>query len=136
MKKRNLLLSVLFLLAACTLHAQDTHFSQYNATPLSINPALTGIYDGTFRFTNTYRSQWGGLGKGYSTVYSSLDFPMGKTKQKNHYWGAGLVFNTDKAGEIGYYTTQVQASVAFTTALNEYATHFISFGTQVGLSQK
>ena len=136
MKKLKLILSGLILLATSTLQGQDTHFSQYNATPMSINPALTGIYDGIFRFTNTYRSQWGGLGKGYSTVYSSIDFPMGKSKSKNHYWGAGLMLNTDKAGEIGYYTTQVQASVSFTTALNEYATHFIALGTQVGLSQR
>jgi hypothetical protein len=37
---------------------QDIHFSQYYASPLSLNPANTGNYDGDWRLMNSYRQQW------------------------------------------------------------------------------
>jgi type IX secretion system PorP/SprF family membrane protein len=132
--KKNLL--YFFLLITFSAAAQDAHFSQYNTTPMSINPAMTGIFDGTLRFSNNYRSQWSALGKPYKTIYSSLDFPLGKQKNKNHYWGAGIMINSDKTGEAQFYTTLVEASLSFTTALNDYGTHFISFGAQTGLDQR
>lgn len=136
MKKPVLLLFSIVVWMTCGLQAQDTHFSQYNTTPLSINPALTGIFDGTFRFSNNYRTQWSGLGKGYKTVYSSMDFPLGKAKSKNHYFGAGVVVNSDKAGEQEFYTTMIQGSLSFTAAMNETATHFFAIGIQAGLNQR
>jgi hypothetical protein len=30
--------------------AQDPHFSQFYMTPLYLNPALTGAFDGNYRF--------------------------------------------------------------------------------------
>src|SRR5262245_59797510 len=110
MKGKAIIISL--VLGMSVSYAQDTHFSQYNATPMSINPALTGIYDGTARFTNNYRSQWGALGPAYTTIYSSVDFPLGKAKSKNHYFGIGVMVNSDKAGETGFYTTLIEGSLS------------------------
>src|ERR1051325_5981967 len=37
--------------------AQDIHFSQYNLTPLAINPAQAGAYK-TIEVIANYKSQW------------------------------------------------------------------------------
>ena len=52
----------LFVLASClfsfkTLLAQDIHYSQYYASPLTLNPALTGKFNGYYRATAIYRDQ-------------------------------------------------------------------------------
>jgi type IX secretion system PorP/SprF family membrane protein len=133
---RNLLLLFSTLMLPAVLFAQDTHFSQYATTPMAVNPALTGIFDGTLRWSNNYRSQWGGLDKAYATIYSSLDFPLGKEKTKNHYFGAGIMVNSDKASGTGFFTTQFQGSLSFTAAIDELSTHFFALGLQAGLNQR
>jgi hypothetical protein len=40
------------------LSAQDPHFSQFFASPLTLNPALTGKFDGVLRVAGNYRDQW------------------------------------------------------------------------------
>ncbi|HQQ95111.1 MAG TPA: type IX secretion system membrane protein PorP/SprF, partial [Bacteroidia bacterium] len=47
--------------------AQDVHFSQYYFSPLSLNPANTGNYDGNYRFFGNYRSQWREISEAYDT---------------------------------------------------------------------
>ena len=38
----------LVLISAC-LHAQDPHFSQFFSSPLTLNPAFTGKFNGSWR---------------------------------------------------------------------------------------
>jgi type IX secretion system PorP/SprF family membrane protein len=42
------------------INAQDGIYSQFYAAPLSVNPALMGVYDGQMRFNANYREQWSG----------------------------------------------------------------------------
>ncbi|HOA38555.1 MAG TPA: type IX secretion system membrane protein PorP/SprF, partial [Flavihumibacter sp.] len=37
------------------LKAQDPHFSQFFASPLTLNPAYTGKFNGTVRVSGNYR---------------------------------------------------------------------------------
>ncbi|MEN9416069.1 MAG: hypothetical protein RLZ62_2373, partial [Bacteroidota bacterium] len=54
------LLSAFFLLSVITgsATAQDIHFSQYNMSPMTLNPANIGGFEGTARISGIYRSQW------------------------------------------------------------------------------
>ena len=52
-------LAVFMLLSIGKIHAQDGVFSQFYASPLHVNPALMGVYDGQMRFNANYRQQWG-----------------------------------------------------------------------------
>jgi hypothetical protein len=51
------------LLAAAmgkTSQAQiDPHFSQYYIQPMTMNPAFTGAFDGDYRVSGIWRSQYG-----------------------------------------------------------------------------
>jgi type IX secretion system PorP/SprF family membrane protein len=50
----------LMTFAIGNINAQDALFSQYYASPLHLNPALMGVYDGQMRFNANYRQQWSG----------------------------------------------------------------------------
>ncbi|PZP41957.1 MAG: hypothetical protein DI598_17590, partial [Pseudopedobacter saltans] len=57
-------------------NAQDPHFSQYFAAPMTINPALTGKFDGDFRANVNFRNQWSSIDNGYKTFTGSVDMPI------------------------------------------------------------
>ena len=56
--------------------AQDPHFSQFFASPLTLNPALTGKFDGTLRAAGNYRNQWPAFNNVYTTSTLSVDFSI------------------------------------------------------------
>ncbi len=124
------------VLSAMVAHAQDVHFSQFNATPLQVNPALTGVFDGKFRLSNSYRSQWTGLGSGYKTIHVSGDLPVAKGLMGSNYFGLGFLIYQDKAGEAGFKSTILEASLSYVTALDDQNDNFISIGFQGGINQQ
>lgn len=79
-----------------TLNAQDIHFSQFYASPMSLNPAETGFFDGNWRFTNNYRTQWSAIGLPYKTISAGFDKPF-KIKQNSDI-GLGVYFVNDQSG--------------------------------------
>lgn len=117
------------------VQAQDVHFSQFHTTPLQVNPAQTGVFDGIFRMSNTYRSQWAGLGDGYSTIHVSADAPLGKGELGTDFFGVGLMVYQDKAGSAGFKNTVIEGSMSYVAALDNDASHFFSIGFQGGLNQ-
>ena len=127
-------LTTALLLFAGLSFAQDPHFSQFYATPLQVNPAMTGVFDGKLRICNTYRTQWSGLGKGYNTIHLSGDVPVGKTLMShNNFFGLGFMLYQDKAGDAALTHTNIEASLAYITALDDVGDHFLSIGFQGGL---
>ena len=98
-----------------------------------INPALTGMFDGVFRATNNYRSQWANAGNGYKTMQFSADAPLGKSSLDNRFFGVGLVVVQDKAGIAEFKRTLIEGSLAYSTALDFEAYHWLSIGFQGGL---
>ncbi|MBK7037948.1 MAG: type IX secretion system membrane protein PorP/SprF [Bacteroidetes bacterium] len=59
-------------MAVGVLRAQDVHFSQYNAAPLALNPALTGVNSCDWRAGLTYRNQWNSVTTPYVTYEAFL----------------------------------------------------------------
>lgn len=127
-----------FMLAISLSHvnAQDVHFSQFSNAPLQVNPALTGIFDGKARISNIYRSQWSSIGKGFKTIYLSADAPLAKGKLSNNYFGIGGMIYQDKAGEAGFKSTILEASLSYTAALTDQGDNFFAIGFQTGLNQQ
>ncbi len=126
---------LLFVFGAKFLNAQDIHFSQYNASPQNLNPAQTGIFNGDWRFAGNYRSQWSAIPVPYKTFSISTDTRL-KTKQANDVPAAGLLINTDKAGDSKFTTTQIALSGAYIKRLNSDSTQFVSVGIQPGVTTK
>ncbi len=67
------LVLVILLLSLFSSQAQDPSFSQFWASPLNINPALTGNINGDWRVIMNFRSQWIGPTAPYITGTISHD---------------------------------------------------------------
>lgn len=68
----------IFIVAVITviadnLAAQDPSFSQFFASPLNVNPALTGNINGKWRVMSNLRRQWMGVTNPYTTGTISAD---------------------------------------------------------------
>jgi len=56
--------------------AQDIHWTMFDMSPLTLNPAFTGAYEGTFRVGGIYRSQWNSFTTGFETPSVYVDAPI------------------------------------------------------------
>ncbi len=133
-------ISSLFLLVFFEIQAQDRLFSQFYASPLTLNPALTGAFEGKFRVSSIYRDQWRqAMEEPYQTFSSALDlrWRMGKdrTRRQDHA-AVGVLFFQDRAGAVNFSTTQISVSGAYHKALSIKNTQFVSLGFQAGIVQR
>jgi type IX secretion system PorP/SprF family membrane protein len=134
--KVRLYVIVAFLLGTFSLNAQDIHFSQFYAAPLTLNPALTGNFNGFYRVTGIYRNQWPGLTQSkpaFSTPSVSLDFSLLKEKIKKGALGVGLVFVNDQQNGKTFNINQVLASVAYNMSFGPKSKFQLGLGFQGGL---
>jgi type IX secretion system PorP/SprF family membrane protein len=134
MNKLKYILCFMFL-TVTIVYGQDIHLSQYNASPQNLNPAQTGLFDGDWRFVGNYRSQWAAIPVPYKTFSISADNRL-KTKLQNDVPAAGLIINTDRAGDSRFTTMQVFVSGSYIKKLNKDSTHFVSIGIQPGITTK
>lgn len=91
---------------------QDIHFSQFYHSPLNLNPALSGDFEGDFRFCGNHKSQWKSFANAYSTFAISADAGI-KSPIKYGRIGLGLQFNTDMAGDAEFGTNHYKVSLSY-----------------------
>ena len=65
--------SLLLLGLTGTAFAQDPNFSQFFASPLTLNPLFTGKFDGSFRVGGNQRNKWLSINNAFTTVTISID---------------------------------------------------------------
>src|SRR5688572_11309689 len=127
---RKFLLAFTICLSIST-YGQDPHFSQFFSSPLTLNPALTGKFDGTLRVAGNYRNQWPAFNNVYTTSTLSVDFSiLNNVLPETDTWGVGIMGLTDKAGGNILKTTFVGISTAYHKALNEDGFSQIGIGFQ------
>ncbi len=90
MQLRKILVVSLLVAWKSALFGQDPEFSQFNAAPLYLNPALAGISYGP-RVNLNYRNQWPNIDKGYVTFAASFDMHIKKLSG-----GIGVQFLGDR----------------------------------------
>ena len=138
---KKIILSAICLMNVMIAFSQDIHFSQFNASPLNLNPALTGLFDGDYRFIFNHRNQWSSVTVPYSTYSVSADMvvPVEKWHIKNMpkgIWGAGLVINKDQAGDGQLGIIQAKLSLSYTGKISKDSSQFLSFAIQPGITNK
>ena len=76
--KRLKLAAITILLSWNLVQSQDIHFSQYNASPLMLNPALAGMNACDYRVYANFRMQWMTVSSGntYRTVAGGADMTV------------------------------------------------------------
>tara|TARA_B100000809_G_scaffold86452_1_gene84849 strand:+ start:6907 stop:7950 length:1044 start_codon:yes stop_codon:yes gene_type:complete len=134
MKSFFLILVFIFSLSFLKIvKAQDVHFSQFSQTPQLINPASTGVFDGSFRGIINYRKQWGSFGGGYKTYGASFDGAITKKNSKGSFLGLGANFYKDVAGKSNFGNLQIGFSPSAVLAIAKNQT--ISLGIQAAYGQ-
>jgi type IX secretion system PorP/SprF family membrane protein len=109
---------------------QDFHLSMYDAAPLFLNPAMTGLIETKMRAHAQFRNQWNALAyKPYTTSLVSFDLPKDK-------WGFGGQITNMRAGFGNYNALQVIGSAAYAIPIDELKYHNLSLGLQLGFNQK
>lgn len=136
---RKTILLAITLIVAITTFGQDRHFTQFYASPLTLNPALTGSFDGRHRVMLNYRNQWKSiLPDPFVTmgVAYDLNFTPFKVQTYEDKIGIGLVFFSDKVGQAAFSTNQIALSGAYHKALDRGSSHYLSGGFQMGIIQR
>ena len=111
--------------------AQDPNFSQFFASPLTLNPALTGKFDGLYRIAGNYRNQWPTINNAYTTATVSADFNIMKNRISDlDQFGIGVMGFTDRAGNGVLTNNYAALSVAYHKGLDEDGYHQIGAGFQ------
>src|SRR4249920_776622 len=119
MKKLLLTLLLLSTIVSVSL-AQDPNFSQFFASPLTLNPALTGKFDGNFRVAGNYRNQWPSINNAFVTKTGSADFHLLRNNLPEiDRWGFGVLFMNDQNGNGALRTNQFSLSTAYHKGLNK-----------------
>lgn len=139
--KQYLLIIVTFLITTNVILAQDQHFTQFYAAPLTLNPALAGAFDGKYRLSVIYRDQWRNvLDNPYVTFGGAMDlrFAMNSRRKRTYdAFGAGVQFFSDRVPSVDFATNQLMLSGAYHKALNKKTRdQFLSLGFQLGLAQR
>jgi len=120
--------------------AQDYHFSQFFAAPLTLNPALTGLFPGSYRVALSTRSQWAQtLETPFSTTAFSADFKYFVNPKKRQYkdsFGVGVTFASDRLSEFNYSVNQFMVGGAFHKVLDPRNSQTLSLGFQFGVVQR
>jgi type IX secretion system PorP/SprF family membrane protein len=131
LKKGSLLTFSLLLICGLKISAQDIHFSQFDETPLQLNPANAGAHHDVCVIGN-YKNQWKAVGSPYKTFALSADLKL--LKRKKHQLGLGIDFFNDKAGDANMGTTQGNISLSGIININKKS--LISGGLMSGFTQR
>ena len=124
---------ILILVAMLKASAQDPHFSQFYMSPLYLNPAMTGAFDGNYRITGLFRGQWGSILRDeqtpmYRTYTFSADFRTNKGFGKGDAFGFGANFIGDQAGESKFGYNVGGLALAYHKSLNQRNTNYLAIG--------
>lgn len=122
------------LLLSSSLAAQDIHNSLFNMSPLSLNPALTGAFEGTARIGGIYRAQDFGISevRGYYSPSFYIDAPVIQGFRKQDWIGAGFMIYSDNAGSTRLRTNISGISGSYHLAFDKTAKTVLTLGVQWG----
>ena len=128
---RKILIALFIIVFSASAYAQDPHFSQFFASPLTLNPAFTGKFDGQWRLAVNHRDQWPSIPKAYVTTSGSFDFGIMKDKlPQGDVFGIGISGLSDASANDQLKLNYGSLSVSYHKALDEDGYNTIGAGFQ------
>ena len=140
MKLTGLITVCCMIFGSLALTAQDQHFKLFDFAPITINPANSGNYEGTYRIGGIYRDQWKALNRNgmdrnndgaFRTPMLYVDAPLLAIGKKG-WLGAGFGALADVAGTAQQQTTSFLLSAAYHHEVNRKKNTVMSIGLQGG----
>jgi type IX secretion system PorP/SprF family membrane protein len=134
---KNYTFIILAVLMSFGLKAQDVHFTQFQLSPSTLNPALTGAFLGTFRVGGIYRDQALAITNDrYITPTFYVDMPLMRGVKENDWIGLGLGFYHDRAGVGDLTTNKSMAGLSYHLGLDKNNNNVLSVGIQMAYVQR
>lgn len=135
---KKIILGLLSMASLSVVNAQDVHFTQYFTSPLTLNPAQTGLIENDWRASANVRQQWASVSDNpYMSGTISSDMPILRGRlPEGDAMGIGVLGLYDKAGAGGLQNTTLGISLAYHKAFGIDKQHALSFGVQGALVQK
>lgn len=126
-----------FLFGAQALFGQDIHFTMYNMSPMTLNPAMAGKFEGTFRIGGIYRDQWSSvISNQFRTPSAWVDAPIIRGFRKQDWIGVGLMLYQDKAGIAALTHSAAKLGGAYHFAFGKKGNTVLSIGGHYGSEQR
>lgn len=130
------ILSALMLMGFVT-QAQDPHFSQYFSSPMTLNPANTGNFEGPSRLSGNFRNQWQGIGEPYVTGTASFDTEFLKKKSgSGNRFALGFTGLFDRTSGGMLTSNYLSASVGYHIKLDREEINKLSIGFQTTMANR
>jgi len=137
---KNLTLLLFMIIASFSVvNSQDAHFSQFYASPLTLNPALAATSGSAYRVALNYRDQWrSALDDPLRTfsVQGDLRYQMDEVSKRPDFAGLGFQFYSDQVTTFDLNTNQIAVIGSYHKSLSEKFDHYIGGGIKFGLLQK
>ncbi len=129
-----------FVISTMNMKAQDPFFTQYYASPLQLNPAMMGVFQGQWRMNANYRQQWGGIFSDVpiQTIHAAFDYRIRVVDEDYIAFGINAV--QDESGAYSKLkSTRGNLGLSYMKQLsgNRYrsADQYLVAGIQVGTGQ-
>lgn len=135
---KKVLLSMAFISVFGSAGAQDVHFTQYFSSPLTLNPAQTGLTQNDWRASANFRTQWQSVSKTpYISSAVAFDMPLLRGRlPEGDALGIGVLGLYDRSGPGGLQNTTIGLSLAYHKAFGMDKQHTLSLGVQGYMVQK
>jgi type IX secretion system PorP/SprF family membrane protein len=136
--KNILIIAVLIIILPQIAAAQDPRFSQFYNSPWSLNPALTGVYNGGHRVVVNYRDQWNSFLAPVPFRTYAASYDMRKNVNRDDYIAFGLGLMHDEAGTSVFNQNRGNLGMSFIKQLSggrNTADHYLTAGAQFGAGQ-
>jgi len=130
----SILSTFLLVIYGQIIHGQDIHYSQFYNTPMNVNPALTGVFNGDHRFILSHRDQWRFVPVPWTTFSGSWDMvhtPFGSEKV---FYGLGLQGNYDRQGDSRLNLLGLNLNGALHFVAHPH--HILSLGLNIGFNNR
>ncbi len=118
---------MMFFCCVCIYaNAQDHMYSQFFNSPVYLNPALSGQFEGDLRLNLIYRNQWTNIPGQLNYLSASLDYKMPQFGG-----GFGVIFNKSNEGTAYLVRNNVMGTYSYSVGSDAFV---LSFGIQGGFT--
>ena len=135
MNKKIVVLFVLLGWALCCNAQADLHFSQFYKISILRNPALTGVFDGDYKFGVYFRQQWNSIASPYTTMMATAESRVALSQTSEDFLSYGFLAFSDKAGSLDQTITSFYPAINYNKSLNADHRSFLSVGITGGYIQ-
>jgi type IX secretion system PorP/SprF family membrane protein len=123
-----LLFFVITLLTFTSVFGQDHLYSQFFNSPVYLNPALNGQFEGDFRMNLIYRNQYTTSGNNSNYLTASIDYNIPRFGG-----GVGIMLSRSSEGNAFLNSNSAAAIYSYSVGSDQYV---LSFGLQAGIANR